>query len=77
MEEGGDGDGDGGGEKSCRERESTRPCDSRKGKGQNEVERSCFDSSSFSVLVLAKSSCTLLIELVISIPANPLVLTRQ
>lgn len=61
---------------SCRERESERPCGSRKGKGQNEVERSCFDSSGFPVLVLAKSSGTFLIELVISIPANPLVLIR-
>lgn len=50
MEEGRGGDGDG--ERSCRERESARLCGSRKGKGQSELERSCFDSSGFSVLVL-------------------------
>lgn len=50
MEEGRGGDG--GGERSCRERQSARPCGSRKGKGQSEVKRSCFDSSGFSVLVL-------------------------
>lgn len=59
-----------------RERESERLCGSRKGKGPNEVERSCLDSSGFPVLDLAKSSCTFLIELVVSVTANPLILTK-